>query len=96
MITRVFIAEVKPELAKEFEEKFRTISVALVKSQEGLISLKIGRPATADSNSYVMISVWEDTDSIKKFAGENWNEAVIPSGMERFISSCRVYHFKRI
>ncbi len=96
MITRVFRAKVPINLQNEFENKFIEISVPLVKSCEGLISVTIARPTKANPEGFAMISVWKDVDAIVKFIGEKWNEAHIPDGMEKYISECWVDHYENI
>jgi hypothetical protein len=40
-----------------------------------------------------MISRWEDEESLRNFVGENWAEAHIPKGMEKFIRECWLHHY---
>ncbi len=41
-----------------------------------------------------MISVWANEDALRSFAGESWNLAVIPAGMEKYVSQCWVHHYE--
>ena len=93
-ITRIFRVSINPELREEFEEKFSSISVGAVDKEPGFISEVILKPTKWAPNEYSMISIWENEDFVKQFAGEQWNSAVIPSGMERFIVECWVHHYK--
>ncbi|SHG95033.1 antibiotic biosynthesis monooxygenase family protein [Flagellimonas flava] len=93
MIIRVFTAEVPLELHNEFEEKFKAISVPLVNSQHGLLNLEIARPTTWNPKTYLMVSKWATKEDIINFAGQNWNQAHIPAGMEKYIESCTIAHF---
>lgn len=93
MITRIFNVLVKATLQNEFEEQFQTISVPFVKKHQGLISVNIGK-SLQNSNEYIMISVWESYDALKQFTGENWEQTVIPDGMEQFVSKCWVQHYE--
>lgn len=96
MIIRIFRATIPVELHKEFEMKFREISVPVVKNHEGLISLEIGRPSKWNPEEFIMISRWNSENDLIAFAGENWNEAHIPNGMEKFIEKCSVFHYENI
>lgn len=96
MIIRIFKAIISIELHDEFEAKFIEISVPVVKNYHGLISLEIGRPTKWNPEEFVMVSRWESENDLIAFAGENWNEAHIPSGMEKFIEKCSVYHYENI
>lgn len=96
MIIRIFIAEVPLEKQEAFEVKFKAISVPMVKNYPGLISLEIGKGTQWNPLEYVMISRWESEQHVVDFAGEQWNEAHIPEGMEEFISSCVMHQFHEI
>nr|WP_299383677.1 antibiotic biosynthesis monooxygenase [Allomuricauda sp.] len=96
MVIRVFTAEVPKVLHFEFEARFKEISLPLVQGQRGLLRLEIARPTQWDPNCFAMISYWESEADIKNFAGENWNQAHIPAGMEKYIRSCSVQHFEEI
>ena len=94
MITRVFRVKVPLELHPEFEEKFYSISIPAVESQPGMVSVFVGRPTQCSPDEYVMISTWENEHCLRDFAGENWNQAVIPDGMEKFVADCWVHHYE--
>ena len=64
------------------------------KSQQGFISVTIGKPTLWTPDEYLMISYWENVADLESFAGENWNQAVIPSGMEQYVLQCWVHHFE--
>lgn len=96
MIVRIFKAIIPTELHIEFEIKFKEISVPVVKNYKGLISLEIGRPTKWNPQEFIMISQWETEKDLIEFAGQNWNQAHIPKGMEKFISECSVSHYESI
>lgn len=93
MITRVFRVQINPKLRTEFEEQFSDISVNVVKSSPGLISVDIGKPTKWNPDEYVMISVWKSESVLIQFAGEDWSQPHIPAGMEQFIQQCWVHHY---
>lgn len=94
MITRIFRVAIHPELREEFEAKFAEISVKAVKDCAGHISVSIGKPTKWSLNEYVMISEWKDESALANFAGESWNKAVIPPGMEKYLVECWVHHYE--
>lgn len=94
MITRIFRVRIVDALKHEFEEKFASISIDAVNSNKGFISVTVLKPTEWAPNEYSMISKWEDESALKAFAGENWNNAVIPLGMEKFVIDCWVHHYK--
>jgi heme-degrading monooxygenase HmoA len=93
-ITRIFRVRIIPELRQEFEEKFATISVRTVDEALGYLAVSIFKPTKWAANEYAMISSWENEEALKAFAGEQWSNAVIPLGMEKFVVECWVHHFE--
>jgi heme oxygenase (mycobilin-producing) len=80
-----FEFESTPNLRREFEEKFFSISVHAVNEAAGFILVSIHKPTKWAPDEYAMISQWENELSLKAFAGEEWCRAVIPHGMEKFV-----------
>ena len=93
MLIRIFRVKINPEHRAEFEPKFETVSVSAVQIQKGFVSVNIGKPSKWAPDEYVMISKWEDKESLRQFIGEAWNEAHIPEGMEKYVSKCWVHHY---
>jgi len=94
MIVRVFRVLVRSELHEEFEKKVLSTSVPLVRSQEGVVSVSVGRPTEWSLDEYVMVSTWNDEEALIRFAGDKWNQAIIPDGMEKYVEQCWVHHYE--
>ena len=94
MITRIFRVRVPLALHSEFEQKFLSVSVPFIEAEPGFISVTVGKPTQWAPEEYVMVSVWHSEADIAAFAGENWNSAVIPQGMEKYVSECWVHHYE--
>ena len=93
-ITRVFRVKIIAELRDEFEPLFQSKSLAAVNDAPGFIEASIGQPTSWTPDEYVMISVWENEQSLIDFVGSDWNQAHIPAGMEKFVDTCWVHHYK--
>jgi len=50
-------------------------------------------PMTPDDREFVYISVWKDVDSIRKFAGENWQQAVIDPSEDELLEETAISHY---
>lgn len=94
MITRIFRVRVPDKLHAEFEQQFLDVSLPLVTSAPGLMSVSIGKPTRWAQDEYVMISVWRSEADVIAFAGENWNQAVIPEGMSKYVAECWLHHYE--
>jgi heme oxygenase (mycobilin-producing) len=92
-IARVFRVRIDPSKRQEFEEKFATVSVNAVNKKQGFISEAIFKPTKWSPDEYAMISHWESEASLQAFAGVNWNRAVIPSEMSKYVVECWVHHY---
>lgn len=92
-ITRIFRVRIHPELKLEFEEKFSSVSVRAVAEAQGFLAVSILKATKWSPYEYAMISHWENVDALEAFAGEQWNHAVIPPGMEKFVVDCWVHHY---
>ena len=96
MIIRIFRAVVNDGKQQEFENFFRLQAVPHVSSQPGLISLEVGRPLSTSPNEFTMVMRWKDIDSIKSFAGDNWQQAVILEDEKHLIKEVFVHHFELV
>jgi heme-degrading monooxygenase HmoA len=92
-ITRVFRVQIHASLRAEFEPKFNHLSKGIVERAAGCIRLTVLRPTKWTPNEYAMISEWESEEDLTAFAGENWNQSVIPAGMEVYAESHSVSHY---
>ena len=93
MITRIFRVRIDPALRDAFERDFQAISVGVVEKQKGLVSVSIGKPTIWTPNEYSMVSTWRTEGALITFAGDDWQQAHIPSGMEKYILECWVHHY---
>ena len=94
MIIRVFRARIHPGKARQFEEFFLNKALPMVKAKPGLVSVMVGKPLDATSNEFMMTTVWQDVESLKGFAGENWQNPVIDPDEADLLSETFVYHYK--
>lgn len=93
MIIRVFIPTVHPGKSSEFESFLRDTAAPLVARQPGLVAHYAGRSRAPTSTEYVYVTVWEDVESIRAFAGERWQDAVIAPEEEHLLQATRIAHY---
>ena len=94
VIIRVFRPTIHPGKEAEFESFLRETAVPLVSRQLGLIAQHVGGPRERSSAEYVYVTVWEDVDSIRAFAGEHWQEAVIAPDEEHLLRDTWIRHYE--
>ncbi|HET6758209.1 MAG TPA: antibiotic biosynthesis monooxygenase [Propionibacteriaceae bacterium] len=96
MIIRVFRPTIHPGKEAEFESFLRETAIPLVSQQSGVIAQHVGKPRDSSSTEFVYVSVWEDVESIRAFAGERWQEAVIAPEEEGLLKETWIGHYEVI
>ena len=96
MIIRVFRPTIHPGKESEFESFLRETAVPLVSQQSGIVAQHVGRPLDPSSTEYLYITVWEDVESIRAFAGERWQEAVIAPDEEHLLKNTWIQHYETL
>ena len=96
MIIRIFRAVVQPGKQQEFEAFFTETAIPHVRKQPGLISLFIGRPGPRTPDEFVMVMKWKDLESVKAFAGSDWEHAVILEAERHLIKAVSVHHYEHV
>jgi hypothetical protein len=56
----------------------------------------VGRPRDSSSTEYPFITVREDVESIRAFAGERWQEAVIAPDEEHLLNDTSIQHYETL
>ena len=96
MIIRVFRPTIHPGKEADFESFLRDVAVPLVSRQSGLVAQHVGRPRDASSTEFLYVTVWQDVESIRAFAGEHWQEAVISPDEEDLLQDTWIGHYEVI
>jgi heme-degrading monooxygenase HmoA len=94
MIIRVFRPTIHPGKESEFESFLRDTAIPLVSQQSGLVAQHVGSPRDSSSTEFVYVTVWEDVESIRAFAGERWQEAVITPDEEHLLKNTWIGHYE--
>lgn len=94
VIIRVFRPTIHPGKESEFEGFLRDTAVPLVSQQAGLVTQHVGRPRDQSSTEYLFVTVWENVQSIRAFAGERWQEAVIAPEEEHLLKETWIGHYE--
>jgi heme-degrading monooxygenase HmoA len=94
MIIRVFRPTIHPGKEAEFESFLRETAIPLVSHQSGVIAQHVGKPRDSSSTEFVYVTVWDDVESIRAFAGERWQEAVIAPEEEDLLKETWIGHYE--
>jgi heme-degrading monooxygenase HmoA len=93
MIIRIFRPTIHPGKEAEFESFLRDTAIPLVSQQSGIVAQHVGKPRNASSTEFVYVTVWEDEESIRAFAGESWQDAVITPEEEDLLKETWIKHY---
>jgi heme-degrading monooxygenase HmoA len=96
MIIRVFRPTIHAGKEGEFESFLRDTAIPLVSQQSGLLAQHVGKPRDPSSTEYLYVTVWDDVESIRAFAGERWQEAVIAPEEEHLLKDTWIGHYEAI
>jgi heme-degrading monooxygenase HmoA len=96
MIIRVFRPTIHPGKESEFESFLRDTAIPLVSQQKGVVAQHVGKPRDPSSTEFVYVTIWEDVESIRAFAGERWQEAVITPEEEHLLKDTWIGHYEVI
>lgn len=75
LVARIWHGKTKPEKADEYERYLREAGISKIKAIDGNKGVQLLRKTKGDTTEFMVISYWESTDAIKKFAGEDYGKA---------------------
>ncbi len=96
MIIRVYRAITHDGKAEEFKRIFLENALPRLRQQPGLISATPGLPLETSPNEFLMVMLWQDLDSVRRFAGENWQQARIDPDEADLLKETFVYHYEAV
>ncbi|SRR6266481_5030879 len=94
MILRVFRARIKQGCRDEWTALVKDHSFPLLTGVPGLLGFFGGNALDPKSGDYIMTSVWADLESLKKWAGTDWQQAIIPEVERRLIEESSIIHYE--
>ena len=92
-IIRLFRATIKAGSEQQFRTFFLAEALPMVRRQDGLISVQVGLPMETSPSQFSMVTTWKDLASLKKFAGTDWEQAVIDPREAPLIEESFVSHY---
>jgi hypothetical protein len=79
---------------KVSSSRFRETAVPLVSRQAGLVARHVGRSHDPSSGEYAYVTVRQDVESIRTFAGERWQDAVIAPDKEHLLKDTWIAQYE--
>ncbi|GBC70229.1 hypothetical protein HRbin01_01939 [archaeon HR01] len=89
MIVRVWRCRISS--AEGFREFTDKDALPILRSQEGCIAAYVGLD---DLQNGIVVTVWRDLESLRRFAGDDWREPVIhPNEVKLLAEKPKVEHY---
>ena len=96
MIIRVFRVKVRRSHISDFKRLVQEQSIPWLKNSDGMLDCIPGEPIDRDKREFLMISMWRDLDSLKAFAGEDWEDPVVTEDEAPLVVEMSAEHFLSI
>lgn len=96
MIIRVFRARIRKGCIEEFRQLVRTQSIPWLRESEGMLGYFPGEPIENSDREFVMITLWRDLESVRKFAGTRWDRPVVTEDEKPLVEAMYADHYKRL
>ena len=84
MIVRIWTADALDENAEDYRRHFHDILMPKLRAIDGFISAEALERVTKSHIEFVIITRWENLDSIRAFAGHHEERAVIEPAIRAF------------
>ena len=93
MVIRVFRATPRPGREADYERMIREESTDLMRSLKGLVALYSGA-RLEPGNELVMVSLWEDEESVAEFFGPQWHSPMVLAGEDELVEKSEVANYQ--
>lgn len=78
MFIRVFRAQVRPGKQAEFKKCIELLTLPNIQYRNGMVAFYPGQPAGANSDEFILVTVWRDAAADRMHSGSDWARAIIP------------------
>jgi len=94
VIVRVFRARIKAGKLEEWREKVERVAVPGIRSAPGLLAFFPGEPLDPATREFSFVTLWRDLDSLRAYAGAEWQKGAIPPEQRPLVEESWVQHYE--
>jgi quinol monooxygenase YgiN len=94
-LVRVFRARPKPGKEALLEEQMHEHAIPGVAAAAGLVTYYAGTPH-GDTGEFLMITVWQDLDAVRAFAGDDYERPVLYGETADLIEEMWLHHYEGV
>jgi heme-degrading monooxygenase HmoA len=84
MIARIWSGRTRPGMGKPYSEYLEKTGLKEYRATEGFKDVLVLTREIGDSTEYVLVTLWEDMDAIRRFAGPDPERAVYYPDDEKY------------
>ena len=95
MILRVFRAVIREGKTEEFRRMVQEQSIPWLEDSDGMLGYFPGEPFGSNEREFTMITLWRDIDSLKNFAGKEWDNPVVTADEVPLVEAMYAHHYQR-
>lgn len=92
MLIRVFSGRARPGREEDLRAYTRDVALPEFRSAPGLIAAHLGTTVD-DPSSCIVVTMWEDLDSLVAFTGPNWQQVMTSPDERQMLGAGTVTHF---
>jgi heme-degrading monooxygenase HmoA len=94
MILRMWKGNVRSENFERFKDQFENHDLPILRSQRGCTAAFLSRDYYDRDGTFVIITLWENLDSLIAFTGKDWKKPVTENSEVRVVEGAsQVEHF---
>ncbi len=87
MISRHWKGITRPGVAEQYVEHLKTQTIPELTRIPGFVSISILKREVADGTEFLVVTRWASLESIRAFAGDDIEAAVVPEAARRLMVS---------
>ena len=95
MIVRIFRAKIRKNQISKFKRMVQEQSIPWLESSDGMLGYFPAEPFGENEQEFVMIALWRNLDSLKTFAGSDWDNPVVTEDEAPLVEAMFVEHYLR-
>jgi quinol monooxygenase YgiN len=95
MIIRVFRAKIRKGRVQEFKRMVKEQSIPWLQKSGGMLGYFPGEPFGENKREFLMVTLWQDQDSLEAFAGKDWDDPVVTADEAPLVEAMYADHYFR-
>ncbi|NOC90307.1 antibiotic biosynthesis monooxygenase [Ruegeria sp. HKCCD6604] len=96
MIMRIFQVVTRPGKEEEFSKFFHETAIPLMRGTKGIVKVFPGAARADTPREFSFVMIWENLESLKAFAGDNYQSPHIDPAEAELVESRSIKHYELV